>query len=282
MLKLKIERAGAIARPSASQLGSQVEVWRDNEGVVCAVGEKVGEDCWMHLPDLASFRFSSTTGEVTAIAEAVEENLIHDAYHRRVLPMALQVRGREVLHASAVRTTSGVTVFCGVSGSGKSTIAYGLDRRLCHVWADDMVTFETATGGPITVPLPFKIRLREHTADGLAIRTMKPRSLRTDGDTDRLQQSERIAAVCILRKCEELTQPLIVRRFSFTRAFSAVLPHAYFFTFNDAVRKRAMIQNYLELVAAVPVFEISFRAQAEELPALLDVLEAIARGETPS
>src|SRR5437879_6214286 len=115
MLKLRIERVGVVVPPPVSASSPLVEVWRDNEGQICAYGETVGEDCWMHLPGLASFRFSSTGDEVTAVAVGVRDESIHDAYHRRILPMALQVRGREVLHASAVHTAQGVIAFCGVS-----------------------------------------------------------------------------------------------------------------------------------------------------------------------
>ena len=62
----------------------------------------------MHLPGLASFRFSSRGDEIAAtVTSAAREELILDAYRRRVLPMALQVCGREVMHASAVRSPAG-------------------------------------------------------------------------------------------------------------------------------------------------------------------------------
>ena len=57
----------------------------------------------MHLPELASFRFTSRGDEVAAtVPDTVTDELVLDAYRRRILPMALQVSGREVLHASAV------------------------------------------------------------------------------------------------------------------------------------------------------------------------------------
>src|SRR5436853_3459621 len=130
MLKLSIRRVGAIALPRDPGLNPEVEVWRDIHGTVSAYAEILGDEYWMHLPGLASFSFSPCGNEIAAsVPGAVREDLVVDAYRRKVLPMALQVCGREVLHASAVRSAAGVTALCGVSEAGKSTIAYGLSRR---------------------------------------------------------------------------------------------------------------------------------------------------------
>src|SRR5919106_5320553 len=89
---------------------------------------------------------------------------ILDAYYRSVLPMALQAQGAEVLHASAVLTPRGVLALCARSGTGKSTLAYGLSRRGYPLRADDAVAFENS-GAQINVrPLPFSIRLRPDAA----------------------------------------------------------------------------------------------------------------------
>ncbi len=56
MLKLRIERVRTIDLPPDPTLNPRVEVWRDNEGLIAAYGETLGEECRMHLPGLASFR----------------------------------------------------------------------------------------------------------------------------------------------------------------------------------------------------------------------------------
>jgi len=275
MLKLKIERAGAVVPPPVSGSGPLIEVWRDNEGEICAYGETIGEDCWMHLPGLASFRFSNARDEVTAVVDDVADDSIHDAYHRRVLPMALQVRGREVLHASAVCAPAGVIAFCGVSESGKSTIAHAFDRRGRHVWADDVVGFEITKEGPVTMRLPFRIRLRRPSPDGFTIKAIQPNG--ANGDR---QKSQRLAAVCILRKSDKLKTNVELEYLPPATTFAAILPHAYFFSFRDSARKRLMIQNYLELVARVPIYELRFRSGLENLDAMLDAIETISQNQS--
>ena len=84
----------------------------------------------MELPDLGTFRFDGHGDRVIAAARpGVGAGAIAEAYWHAALPLVLQARGSEVLHASAVLTPGGVVAFCGTSRSGKSTIAYGLHRR---------------------------------------------------------------------------------------------------------------------------------------------------------
>src|SRR5262249_19553290 len=165
MLKLAIEEVGAIVPPPAPTFNRPVEIWRDQTGAIYAYGEVRGEDCWMHVPGLASFRFSANANEVAAsVSTGVSEDTLVDTYRRRVLPMALQVAGREVLHASAVLTPAGVIGLCGASQAGKSTIAFGLGQRGYTVWSDDTFAFELDGGRARSLAVPFEIRLRPAAA----------------------------------------------------------------------------------------------------------------------
>src|SRR5829696_6052636 len=168
MLKLTIARAGAANPQPPDVAGSDVadvEVWRDHDGTVLAYGHIVDGLHWMYLPGLASFCFGQDVEGVMALPHwPVREDLILDTYYRTVLPMALQVRGLEVLHASAVLTPRGVVALCAVSGTGKSTVAFGLSQRGWPLWADDAVVFETSESGARAIPLPFGTRLRPAAA----------------------------------------------------------------------------------------------------------------------
>jgi hypothetical protein len=64
-----------------------------------------------------------------------------------------------------------------------------------------------------------------------------------------------------------------VRQLESAQAFTAVLTHAYCFSFQDQERKRQMLQGYLALVTQVPVYELSFQSGIEGLPAVLDRIE---------
>ena len=55
----------------------------------------------------------------------------------QVVPLTFKLRGREALHATAVRTPQGVCAFVGPTGSGKSTVAAGFLKAGYPVISDD-------------------------------------------------------------------------------------------------------------------------------------------------
>ena len=262
--------------PSALESDSRFEVWRDGEGAVLAYAESLGDEYWMHLPGLASYRFSSRGDEIAAsVASSAKEELVLDAYRRKVLPMALQVCGREVLHASAVRLPAGVAALCADSETGKSTTALGLSNRGYPLWADDLVAFEISDQLGLAISLPFKIRLRPSAAalfDRDAIH-----SLRTavDENAPPGKETAPLAAIFVLRRGKPDDSPVTIRRLSLGEAFAAVLAHAWSFGLQDAQRKRRMIHNYLDLVAGTPVFDICFEPGLTNLPNILDAIEQV-------
>jgi hypothetical protein len=273
MLKLTFERVGAIPPPPVPALNPRVEVWRDNEGLISAYGEVLDDEYRMHLPGLATFSFSHHGEEVAArITNDAREEVVNDAYLRKVLPMVLQVRGWEVLHASAVRLSAGVVALCGRSGTGKSTIAYGLNRRGHSMWADDTLAFEMTESDVVTLGLPFSSRLRSTSAQHFE---SEPGD-RT-GVLQRSQAGEQapLSAVCQLRRTVAGSAPVSLRRLSSSDALVAVLAHAWSFALNDADNRHRMMRNYLDLVARVPIFEVSFIPDLANVPAILDAIEKV-------
>jgi hypothetical protein len=276
MLKLRIERTGATAPPLTQPINPQFEVWRDSDGAVLAYAEGAGDEYWMHLPGLASFRFSSRGDEIAAtVASTAREELVLDAYRRRVLPMALQVCGREVMHASAVRSPAGVAALCADSETGKSTIAFGLSGRGYPLWADDLVAFDISDHVGRAISLPFNLRLRPSAAALFDQDTTGSPIAIGDDDSPPGKETASLLAVCVLRREDAGAARVAVRRLSLAEAFAAVLSHAWSFGLEDGERKRRMIHNYLDLAAGTPVFDICFQPGLTNLPAILDALEQL-------
>ena len=276
MLKLSIRRVGQFASPRNPLESPNLEVWRDTHGVVSAFTEVTGDKHWLHLPGLATFTFSRCGDEVTAaVPSHVREELVVDAYRRKVLPMALQVCGREVLHASAIRSSAGVHALCGVSEAGKSTLAYGLSQRGYALWADDTVAFEISATGSTSILLPFQVRLRPASAKHFGVEETRPVDDLARYDFPLETKSARLATVCILRRADSEASPVAVKRLSLSEALSAALDHACCFIPQSDERKRGMIHNYLDLAAQTPFYDICFQPGLENLPAILDAVEAV-------
>jgi hypothetical protein len=245
-------------------LASDTEVWRDNDGLISALGIWRGREQWLRIPAVGEFVVDSLSRIVEGRPEpGIANPVMEDAFQRIVLPLAAQAAGQEVLHASAVFDSAGVIGLCARSGTGKSTLAWALQRLDFRLFADDALLVEPTPAGSEAVALPFRTSLREPAAAYLGV---------DPGLQDPIPVPERapLRALCVLER-------RVGGRFEATRlepalAFTAVLPHAYCFTLADEVRKRKMIDAYLDLVASVPVLRISFTPQVDELPQLVDLV----------
>jgi hypothetical protein len=267
---LSIVASGTPAPPLPDAASDDVEVWYEPDGrTVAALGHADGaEGWWFHMPGLASFRFRATGDVVALDRRGAAEARIRDAYRRSVLPLVLQARGLEVLHASAVQTHRGVLALCATKETGKSTIAYALSRRGYALWADDAVAMQVEDRAVRAHPLPFSIRLRPASAahfgaDSSAAPIVEP-------------SVAPLAALFVLARDESVAEGAIVRRLTGGAALTAILTHAYCFSLADQDRKGRMVEQYLTVTARVPVFEARFGAGLERLPAILDAIERAA------
>jgi hypothetical protein len=285
---LKLRFAGPTERtPGTPVEGSPgVHVWLNKKGGVVARGFRQGGQYWMAWPRLATYRFDAIDPFVTAFAEpSAPIDIIWDTYRRSVLPMAMQVRGREALHASAVVSRQGVVAFCAASETGKSTLAFGLRRRGFPQWSDDGVVFAAGTSSILSFPLPFEVRLRPGSRELLGgnLPTAIRFTQNTHGEqvhTDPLP----IALICLLTRSTrsaEIRHPLIAPVCP-ASAFRHMLTHAHEFDPSDEGRRARMMQAYLDLVARVPVYEVTFAPDREQLSLLLDTVVAGLSLELPS
>jgi hypothetical protein len=253
------------------RFASKAQVWRDHDGAVAAYGYADGPANTMILPNLGAFRFSSERGDrVEAdIHPDADQGVVEDVFRRMVVPMVLQVRGLEILHASAVSVEGSVIAFCGTSESGKSTLAYASSGSGNVLWADDSVAFEARDGTIVLTPLPFRLRLRPTSEEYFRASSAQ------EGLDDAFRVALRNAGPAPLSALFALDRgsagsELVLERLPPARAFSVVLEHGYCFSLDDPVRKRTMVENYLKLVRWTPVYQV-------RLPAGLDHIHQTVR-----
>jgi hypothetical protein len=264
---------------------SGVEVWRDNRGLACAYGQVAGGQPWMRVVGIGDFRIDPGGCAVAVPDAGVLRADVIDVYYRNVLPMALQLGGHEVLHASAVVAPQGVLALCAVSETGKSTLAYAMSRRGHELFADDAVVLDAAGPCPTLARVPFALRLRKASADHFGEPSRE--LVRVSGPHRSWAGEEpRLAAICVLERfggdrpangpvslADSASQLAKVERLAQAAAFPAVLPHAYCFSLGDQERKRRMMRNYLSLVRLVPVLRLRFRPGLGHLSEILEILE---------
>jgi len=254
--------------------------WRNPDGSICAHVLSESDHHSLFFPDVGKFLFNVSAKELIAFADPkVPSELIEDTYHRVVLPMGLQVLGTEVLHASAVLFGGKVIALCAPSGTGKSTSAFSLWKRGFTPWADDVVAFDVHGPQVNAIPLPFRMRLRPDAANFLdkkQAHLYSKSQFRTFASPHKTPVP--LGAILALKRLDDQDENAIChpKKLTADEAIHAVLSHAWCFSLADEERKRKMMTNYLDLVAAIPVFEIPFHAGLNNLSALVDALQDVA------
>jgi hypothetical protein len=276
---------GDVRVPDASD--PSVHVWGDRHGGVRAYSHTVGGRYWMHLAGIASYSFDSLGIEVEAHPERdVSDRLVCDVYRRTVVPMILQVHGYEVLHASAILMRQTVVAFCGISETGKSTLAYGLSRKdECRLWADDALVFRRFGKGFGAVPLPFATRLREGSARYFG----EHRPIHSGGsDWDDFDGAigplVPVSAICALVRDTEFDTDRVVavRRLAREESLVYAFTNANCFSFEDSARKKETLELYLAFTSLVPFYEIRFRPGFEHVERVVDDVAGILKQVLPT
>jgi hypothetical protein len=274
MFTLHLHRNPGTRPPITRAGGRRVQEWRDQGDAPCAYGY-AGTGWWaMEWPDWATFRFGPALGSTVEVTHepGVEPRRIEDTYRRSVLPLQLQALGYETLHASAVSIDGGTVAFCGERQAGKSTLAFAVHRRGFRHRADDTVVLTVKHGVVTTVPLPFTPRLRPASAEFF---DAPPLSIQSVED-----RPEPLRAVFILSR-DVGAAPCVVDRLAGGAAFAGLLAHAHCFEPADPEPRRRLVQNYLEISAAVPVFSLRYAPCLADLPLVVDRVLAEAGAGQP-
>lgn len=271
---LKLEMGPPFARPLPAAPGDRaVQVWTDAKGVALAYAWLEDGWSWIGWPGLAAFRFSPDLPVVTAFPDGNgSEVSVRDIFYRFVLPVALQARGFEALHASAVLRGQSAIVFCAQTEVGKSTISFALAARGCRQLADDSVVLDLGESGVSLIPLPFRPDVKP--LPGVVTPDAVPATASRSGVWHHPEADAApipLGAIFVLDRLPAGAGPAVkLRRLDPVQAYTAVLAHAHCYDVTSRESRRRLLMRYLDLVEAVPVLKVEFRPGFDTLPEVLD------------
>jgi hypothetical protein len=261
------------ASPGTVGGGIEAHAWRDKDGRPVGRAYARGGEHVVELDRVGRFAFRPESSEVRGYPEPrVPEDVFEDYFSRWILPVAAQVRGLEVLHASAVVAPRGVAVFSAASEAGKSTLAYAFGVRGYRIWTDDALAFAVRDGRPEAVHLPFRLRLRPGSAAHFGIDVPANGRAVAAASASTEDEREPIAAVFLLERSAG-GPPVRIERVEALEAFPTLVEQSYHFGSEDQERKRAMLSSYLALATAVPVCRLSMTTGLANLDAVVEEVE---------
>jgi hypothetical protein len=260
--------------PPSPEGRRKINEWLDDYGEVIARAFFSQGGYWIEWLGLGIFAFAATSREVRVWAVSnAEHDAIVETFSQVLQPIILQALGWQTLHASAVVGPAGVLAFCGKKGSGKSTLAFAMQRVGWPQLADDALVLRFDQDRVMNCPLPFTPRLRPasrtHFAYALGPSPSSPNPAEVP-----------LTAVFLLQQSPDLTSPRI-SLMPQARAFSELLAHANCFDAEDPTQTRRLVDDYLELVARVPVFALEYQPDLQQLSQLTSaIVEAVTNLDT--
>ena len=122
----------------------------------------------LRFPEIVDFYVDAEGREIICAPEPeTPMETIRHLLLDQVLPLVLNLKGREALHATAILTPLGVCAFTGPAGTGKSTLAASFFRAGYPVLSDDCLVLEEDNGHILAIPAYPGLRLWEDTLDAL-------------------------------------------------------------------------------------------------------------------
>ena len=121
---------------------------------------KINENYLLRFNKLADFLINKHGRKIVCLSKpGIPKETIQHLLLDQVIPLVINLRGGEALHASAVLSPQGVIAFIGPTGSGKSTIAASLLLAHYPHLSDDCLTLIEKTKAIYVIPAYPGLRL---------------------------------------------------------------------------------------------------------------------------
>lgn len=256
--------------------------WRSAGGVSLAVA-RFGETYRLGIPGLAVFDLADEARSIDCrpegpIPPATLQHLIVD----QVLPRALALRGRLVLHAGCIVTGAGAIAFLGDSGAGKSTLCAAFSRAGLPILGDDGIVVRLGPGGAFDAMATYPgLRLRPGPLEELLAGSPST-AMAHDSDKRRVGRDAREVAFAegpvplagfYLLTDSGPSGGVRLSNIRGTVGFEALLRSLFQLHLRDRDRAQALFGRLGDLVEAVPVRELSY-------PRSFGALSAVIRAVT--
>ncbi len=122
----------------------------------------------VRVHDRADFFVDAAGREITCYPDSrTTAQTLRHLFIDQVIPLVLNLRGQDALHATSALTARGVCAFVGPSGTGKSTLAAAFQLAGYPVLSDDCLIVREENEQIVATPAYPGVRLWEDTLDAI-------------------------------------------------------------------------------------------------------------------
>lgn len=257
------------------------------DGTPWLISARVGDGYLLRFVAMADFIFDSTGSELTCwrVESQVSADTVRHLVLDQVLPMVLNRRGREALHATAIVTPKGACAFFGPAGSGKSTLAASFFLAGFGALGDDCLPLVERDGSILVLPGYPGMRLGSDAIQALSVSagattpvsdyTSKRRALESPSAKNFPREAVALSRIYRVVRPKD-GEPQIVRPaiepIEPRQAFIELLSSSFLLDFTDSEMLARHFQLIEKVAATVPVRRLTV---PNDLTALDAVREAV-------
>jgi hypothetical protein len=245
---------------------------------------KIADGYILSFPNLADFVVNSTGSRITcynAVGGATIKTIRHLLIDQ-VLPLVVNLRGSEALHATAIATQRGVCAFTGPAGSGKSTLAASFVLSGYPLVCDDCLAL-SGDRAIVTLPGYPGLRLWDDSirALGASSRNLKPVAHYTTKSrwqnsrrSDFCSTTRRLARIYLLARARpgKRSTRVLIQELNRAEALMGLVKAAYRLDITDSAMLTRQFQFLSRVAERVPVKRLII---PNDFSALSEVRQAV-------
>ncbi|MGE5223784.1 MAG: hypothetical protein ACM3PY_15205 [Omnitrophica WOR_2 bacterium] len=273
MFRLRYEGAFEAVEP-AFQKAALLDEWAVAPGGIPSQTWIKGEHYWLVYPPVGAIRFQPQSHVIRAYpVQGLDLRVFQAFLYHEWLPMVYATWGFQVLHASAaVKSDCGaVAAFTGVTGTGKSTLGYGLGQRTgWQQIADESLALQVRPGSVSLVPIPNDPRLRPSSSDYYGLDQATGERLAWPAGALHL---DTIFFLEPQNDGDSSPSPARILPLNGADAYSLLLKQAFALTLKDRSTNRRLMQDYLQIASQAQVCRLIYKRSFSDLPMVLDAVE---------
>lgn len=243
----------------------------------------------LRFPGLADFIVSADGREIVCeampgIPPVTTRHLLLD----QVVPLVLNLRGHEALHATAILTPRGVCAFIGPTGAGKSTLAASFLYSGYPVLSDDCLVLEADEDAILATPAYPGLRLWDDALIALCMNVPHSRpvahySLKrrvgVGGNGTFPLERESLACIYAMAKSPEPVgegrlDRATIEDLSLREQFMTVVASLFRLDITDRSMLKRQFEFAVKIISRVPVRRLRLPADFSSLPAVREAILA--------
>ncbi|MDH5202458.1 MAG: hypothetical protein OEZ31_04825 [Nitrospirota bacterium] len=241
----------------------------------------------LRFNEIADFFVSKYGKEIFCMPKPeIPKETIQHLLLDQVIPLVINLKGGEALHASAVRTPQGVIAFAGLTGSGKSTIAGSFLQAGYPLISDDCLPLIEQNQDIYAIPAYPGLRLRDDSLEYLFGNNGNHKSVAHYTTKKRLCIEKRVEAFCeepqLLKRLYIIADPaetdgeteVMIEGFFPKDSFMALVKCTFRLDITDQKMLERQFHFLKRVVSKVPVQQLTFPRNLNFLPAIREAILA--------